>query len=57
MMESRNIVYCSSMIEQGTGEGLVIATGDRTVIGRMSKLTQGSGADEITGKLTFFNSP
>lgn len=39
------------MVEQGTREGVVIATGDRTMIGRMSKLAQGKGGDEITGKL------
>lgn len=50
MIESRNIVYCSSMTEQDTGEGIVIAIGDQTMIGAMSKLTQGSGSDEITGK-------
>lgn len=50
MVESRNIVYCSSMIEQGSGEGVVIATGDQTIIGRMSRMIQGKGGDEITGK-------
>ncbi|CAF1672540.1 unnamed protein product, partial [Adineta ricciae] len=55
MLESKNIVYCSSIVEQGTGEGLVIATGDRTMIGRMSKLTQGKGGDEITGLHREFN--
>ncbi|UJR07674.1 hypothetical protein I4U23_011960 [Adineta vaga] len=55
MLESKNIVYCSSMIEQGTGEGVVIAIGDQTMIGRMSKLTQGNGGDEITGLHREFN--
>lgn len=54
MLESRNIVYCSSMIEQGNGEGVVIAIGDQTMIGQMSKLTQGNDGDEITGKFRIF---
>ncbi len=48
-MESRNIGFYTSMIEQGTGEAVVIATGDNTVLGKMSELTQGSAGDEITG--------
>jgi sodium/potassium-transporting ATPase subunit alpha len=37
------------MVEQGTGEAMVIATGDNTVLGKMSKLTRGSAGDEVTG--------
>jgi magnesium-transporting ATPase (P-type) len=48
-MESRNIGFYSSMVEQGTGEAVVIATGDSTVLGKMSRLTRGSSGDEITG--------
>ena len=48
-MESTNIGYYSTMVEQGTGEAVVIATGDRTVLGKMSKLTRGSSGDEVTG--------
>ncbi len=48
-MESTNIGFYSSMVEQGTGEAVVIATGDSTVLGKMSKLTRGSAGDEITG--------
>ncbi len=48
-MESTNIGFYSSMVEQGTGEAVVIATGDSTVLGNMSKLTHGSAGDEITG--------
>ncbi|CAF1679643.1 unnamed protein product, partial [Adineta ricciae] len=48
-MESTNIGFYSTMVEQGTGEAVVIATGDRTVLGKMSELTQGSSGDEITG--------
>src|ERR1019366_9379901 len=48
-MESTNVGFYSSMVEQGTGEAIVIATGDSTVLGKMSKLTRGSAGDEITG--------
>ncbi|CAF2143858.1 unnamed protein product [Rotaria magnacalcarata] len=48
-METKNIGFYSSMVEQGTGEAVVIATGDSTVLGKMSKLTRGSEGDEITG--------
>ncbi|CAF1046094.1 unnamed protein product [Rotaria sordida] len=48
-METRNIGFYSSMVEQGTGEAVVIATGDNTVLGKMSKLTRRSTGDEITG--------
>jgi sodium/potassium-transporting ATPase subunit alpha len=48
-MESKNIGFYSTMVEQGTGEAVVIATGDNTVLGQMSKLTRGSSSDEVTG--------
>jgi len=48
-MESANIGFYSTMVEQGTGEAVVIATGDNTVLGKMSKLTRGSSGDEVTG--------
>jgi sodium/potassium-transporting ATPase subunit alpha len=48
-MESTNIGFYSSLVEQGTGEAMVIATGDNTVLGRTSRMTQGNSGDEITG--------
>lgn len=48
-MESTNIGFYSTMVEQGTGEAVVIATGDNTVLGKMSKLTRGSSGDDVTG--------
>ena len=48
-MESTNIGFYSSMVEQGTGEAVVIATGDSSVLGKMSKLTRGESGDEVTG--------
>jgi sodium/potassium-transporting ATPase subunit alpha len=48
-MESTNIGFYSTMVEQGRGEAVVIATGDSTVLGKMSRLTRGNSGDEITG--------
>jgi sodium/potassium-transporting ATPase subunit alpha len=41
-MESMNIGFYSSMVEQGTGEAVVIATGDNSVLGKISTLTRGN---------------
>ena len=48
-MESTNIGFYSSLVEQGTGEALVIATGDNTVLGKMSQMIRGNPSNEITG--------
>lgn len=48
-MESTNIGFYSSLVEQGTGEAMVIGTGDNTVLGKMSRTTQGNSDDQITG--------
>ncbi len=48
-IESTNIGFYSSLVEQGTGEAIVIATGDNTVFGKMSRMTEGNSDDEITG--------
>ncbi|UJR13109.1 hypothetical protein I4U23_000133 [Adineta vaga] len=48
-MESANVGYYSSLVEQGTGEAVVIATGDNTVLGKMSRITRDHSGDEITG--------
>jgi sodium/potassium-transporting ATPase subunit alpha len=47
-METTNIGFYSSLVEQGTGEGVVIATGENTVLGKMSRLTRSDPGDEIT---------
>lgn len=50
IMESRNIGFYSCNVEEGFGEAIIIATGDDTVIGRMSKFTQSTfNDDEVTG--------
>jgi len=48
-MESAKIRFYYTMVEQGTAEAVVIAIGDSTVLGKMSKLTRGSSGDEVTG--------
>ena len=48
-MESTNIGFYSSLVERGTGEAMAIATGDNTVLGKMSRLTRGNSANEVTG--------
>ena len=49
ILESTNMVFYSSLIVEGNGEAIVVATGDQTVLGRVSKLTRSSNGDEITG--------
>ncbi|CAF4393127.1 unnamed protein product, partial [Adineta steineri] len=49
LMESTNIGFYSSFVEQGMGEAIVIATGDNTILGKMSgTTTKDSSGDEIT---------
>lgn len=43
------MAFSSSMVEQGTCEALVIATGDNTVLGKMSRLSHGESGDDVTG--------
>ena len=38
-VESKNIAYMTTLITQGQGKGVVIETGDRTLMGSISKLT------------------
>ena len=47
-MESTNIGIYSTLVEQGSGEAIVIATGDHTVFGKMSAVTHGKSNTEIT---------
>jgi sodium/potassium-transporting ATPase subunit alpha len=43
-LETKNIAFMSTHCTQGSGLGIVVATGDKTVLGRISKLT--SAKDE-----------
>ena len=47
-LESQNLAFFSSLVVQGNGTGVVIATGDRTVLGTVSVLTRNSSQVEIT---------
>ncbi|CAF0900433.1 unnamed protein product [Adineta ricciae] len=49
LLETSNMVFYSALVVEGRGEGIVVATGDQTVLGRVSKLTRSSNTDEITG--------
>ncbi|XP_027765945.1 potassium-transporting ATPase alpha chain 1-like, partial [Empidonax traillii] len=40
-LETRNIAFFSTMCLEGTATGLVISTGDRTIIGRIASLASG----------------
>uniref|UniRef100_A0A8D2PXX9 Sodium/potassium-transporting ATPase subunit alpha n=1 Tax=Zosterops lateralis melanops TaxID=1220523 RepID=A0A8D2PXX9_ZOSLA len=45
-LETRNIAFFSTMCLEGTATGLVISTGDRTVIGRIASLASGVGEEK-----------
>ncbi|CAF0847481.1 unnamed protein product [Didymodactylos carnosus] len=47
-LESTNLIFYSSLVVQGSAEGIVISTGDKTVLGQVGKLTRGSGSSDIT---------
>lgn len=38
-LESKNMAYMTTLITQGQGKGLVVATGDRTMMGKIAGLT------------------
>lgn len=42
-LESKNIAFFSTLCKQGTGKGIVFATGDRTFIGQIANLAAGAG--------------
>ncbi len=43
-METKNLAFFSSNAVEGACVGLVVQTGDRTVIGRIASLTSGTSA-------------
>jgi sodium/potassium-transporting ATPase subunit alpha len=49
LLETTNMVFYSSLIAEGNGEAIVVATGDQTILGHVSRLTRSSSTDEITG--------
>jgi cation-transporting P-type ATPase F len=50
LSDRRNMAYSSTLVTHGTGQGIVIATGDQTEIGRINDLI--SSADIIATPLT-----
>jgi len=42
-LEARNVVFSSSLVMQGSGHGIVIRTGDSTMIGTIASLASQSG--------------
>lgn len=49
LMESTNIGFYSSMVEEGIGEVVAFAIGDNTVLGKRSRKRSGNTSDSITG--------
>ena len=47
-VECRNVVFASSLVMNGEGFGVVIKTGDETMIGSIATLAAGSGAQEMS---------
>ncbi|CAF1216379.1 unnamed protein product [Adineta steineri] len=48
-LESTNIIFYSSLVVQGTGEAIVVNTGDSTILGHVGKMTRNTSGSEITG--------
>ncbi|XP_076847245.1 sodium/potassium-transporting ATPase subunit alpha-3b [Brachyhypopomus gauderio] len=55
-LETRNIVFFSTNCVEGTARGIVICTGDRTVMGRIATLTSGleTGKTPIAKEIEHF---
>ena len=47
-LETKNLAFFGTTCADGTGKGIVINTGDRTVIGAIAKLTNTTEAEETT---------
>ncbi|KAM3922203.1 potassium-transporting ATPase alpha chain 2 [Leptodactylus fuscus] len=45
-LETKNIAFYSTICLEGTAKGIVINTGDRTIIGRIASLTSGVGNEK-----------
>ncbi|XP_072011264.1 potassium-transporting ATPase alpha chain 1 [Engystomops pustulosus] len=45
-LETRNIAFFSTMCLEGTATGIIINTGDRTIIGRIASLASGVGNEK-----------
>ncbi|ESN95059.1 hypothetical protein HELRODRAFT_157737 [Helobdella robusta] len=47
-LETKNVAFFSTNVIEGTARGIVIRTGDETVMGRIANLTSGLGDSETT---------
>ena len=47
-VESKNIAYMTTLVTQGQGKGLVIATGDNTMMGKIAGLTSQTGSKKTS---------
>lgn len=45
-LETRNLAFFSTNCVEGTGKGVVIFTGDRTIMGRIANLAEGLELNE-----------
>ncbi len=45
-LETKNIAFFSTLNKEGTGRGVVFATGDRTFIGQIANLAASASSDE-----------
>ncbi len=57
LADRKNMVYSSTLVTYGTGKGVVVATGDETEIGRISKLINNAEvlATPLTRKIAKFS--
>ncbi len=57
LAERKNMTYASSMVTYGRGTGLVVATGDQTEVGRISRLISSARdlSTPLTRKITQFS--
>ncbi|CAD8101580.1 unnamed protein product [Paramecium primaurelia] len=47
-LETKNLAFFGTLCKEGNGKGLVIFTGDNTVIGQIAGLVQSSGSEDTT---------
>lgn len=47
-LETKNLAFFGTLCKEGNGKGLVIFTGDNTVIGQIAGLVDSSGGDDTT---------
>lgn len=47
-LEAQNLIFYTTIVTSGSGRGVVIGTGDKTVMGQIAGLAQESGSNEKT---------